>query len=410
MKYQFFAIQPEYLENYLEVTENVSDQNRKAAHEAFDDKPLPSIITTMGNEAIINIFGPLSPAGPSPIARFFGFGGTGYIDIISAANELLNNDGIKTVYLDMDTPGGTVASMDEAAQALAKLAQNKTVIAKNFGMIASAGYYLATTAKEIFSMSPLAVTGSIGVVAGGLDFTEAMNRMGIKRIKIISSNAPNKQPDPTTPQGVKTIQDEVNAMERVFIRKVAEGRKTTDQNVIQNFGKGGLLIASDPAKDIPDAIKVGMIDGLFQQTPRVVVDNTEQQLNINTITDDGDIESKESITMDLIKLKAEHPALYAQVIGEGVQQERDRVNAHIEMGKASGDTELALKCIADGTEHSPATNAKYMASQMRKSAIDNRGMESEGDLETPASESDEETADKVLAAALAQELGVEFNG
>jgi len=40
-------------------------------------------------------------------------------------------------------------------------------------------------------------------------------------------------------------------------------------------------------------------------------------------------------------------------------------------GEASGDMKLAMSCINDGVEHTPATNAKYLASQMkdRKSVV-----------------------------------------
>ena len=436
---ELYAIQRNFLETYLEAIENATLSEKTVALDRFGNDPLPSIITRIegSNEATISITGVMTPAGPSPLARFFGFGGTGYIDIIAAAKSLENDPSIENVKLAMDTPGGTVAAMDQARQAIEILASKKNVTVENHGMIASAGYYLATAKgiKTIVAMSPLVETGSIGVVRAGFDFSDALSRNGIKRIKIISSNAPNKQADPATAQGLKVHQDDVDAMERVFIDKVATGRNTTVKNVIENFGKGGMFIAQDPDPDKPDAIKAGMIDSIITQNETTVVNDdvdSDQlsaniQSNTDIIDDNGIVSGNSNISesqtaegggqqegtiMDLTKLKAEHPALYAQAVAigvdSGVKKERERVDAHITMGEASGDMKLAMSCITEGTEHSASINAKYMASQMKKNAIIDRGDESEGDLDTEGSD-DDDAAEKALSKAVADELGVDID-
>lgn len=413
---ELYAICKNYITPYLETIENASAEIRAAAINTFGDKPLPSIISRSENgaDATIRIVGPLSPAGPSPLARFFGFGGTGYVEIIAAAKELGNDPSIKNVDLIMDTPGGTIAGVDEARQALLELASKKNVVAQNHGQILSAGYYLATAATKIEAMSPLVITGSIGVIIAGLDFTDAMAREGVKRIKIISSNAPNKGADPATPQGALVHQNEVDAIERVFIRKVAEGRGTTDQDVIDNFGKGGILIANDPDPSKPDALKAGMIDSVMITQDARTIDlngaiNGDDIPEIEAADSGGNLEGS---IMDLNKLKTEHPTIYAEALSigivQGVKNERERVNAHITMGEASKDMKLAVSCIKDGVEHSAATNAQYLASQMNSQAINDRGNDSPGDFDTD----DDNSADgneEVLAKALAEKLGVELD-
>ena len=436
---ELYAIHKDYAVSYLETIENASSEDRAVAFNTFGNDSLPDIIirTEGSNEAMIKITGPLSPAGPNPIARFFGFGGTGYMDIISAAKSLENDPSIDTVRLAFDTPGGSINGMDPARQALESLASKKTVISENHGRMESAGYYLATAKgiKEIVAMSPLSSTGSIGVVIAGIDTSEALARNGVKRIKIISSNAPNKQADPNTTQGLKVHQNEIDAMERVFIRKVAEGRNTTDQDVIDNFGKGGMLIAQDPDPDKPDALKVGMIDSVvtqFESVPTLDEDDESEDSDTGAASDSSAINGNDNVPemqpaadggqqkgtiMDLTKLKAEHASLYAEVLAagrtegveQGVKQERKRVDAHITMGEASGDMKLAMSCITDGVEHDAATNAKYMASQMNKNAKGDRADESENDLDTDGagSDADADAKEQELATALAQELGVE---
>lgn len=422
---ELYAIERDYLAKYLYTVENATPEDRTMALEQFGETGLPDILTRDESDtASITITGPLSPEGPSPIARFFGFNGTSYNDVAEAAEALRNDPTIKNVKLLMDTPGGTVAGIDTARSALATLAKEKNVVAENHGMIASAGYYLASAADTITAMTPFAKTGSIGVVVARIDVSEAMARNGIKRIKIVSKNAPNKQPDPTTERGLGVIQDEIDATERVFIKTVAEGRGTTVDDVIENFGKGGLLIAEDPEEGKPDAISVGMIDGMANSSTPEMVDEDDGVIAKDNIlrynseeTDptsgEGDFAlnhepvedrpNEKETFMDLKTLKAEHPAVFEEAVSVGVNQEKERVDAHLTMGKASNDMDLAVACISDGSDFSPSVNAKYMAAGMKNQNIEARTDESETPIDTPKVEGggvEEEARDNAVAEAL----------
>lgn len=434
-----YAMDAGYIDQYLSKMENATPEDKKMALEQFGSVQSDGIMTREnGSDAVrINISGPLSVSGPSPLARFFGFGGTGYNEIISAAQTIKNDPTIKNVILAMNTPGGTVEGMDEAKQALDALAtDDRTVVAENHGMIASAGYYMAMSASSIKAMSPLAVTGSIGVVVAGIDITEAMARNGIRKIKIVSKNAPDKQADPTTERGHDIIQAQIDAMERVFINTVAKGRGTTDEDVISNFGKGGLLIAKDPGEGIPDALSVGMVDSVVIGGEVLESDNdgaqAENCTNDNDLcynsaeADENELLSqsdgdpvpqsdtasggnlhREDIEMDINQLKAEHPALFAEAVKIGADSERGRVEAHITMGEAAGDTKMALENIKAGADLTPAINAKYMAAGMNRQDTQNRADEEVPSQEVPASTTTTDAQDDKVAAALANLTGVD---
>jgi ClpP class serine protease len=519
-----YAMEASFTAGYLHTLENASHEDREAALERFGSIELPGIVFREegSDTAELRITGVLTPTGPSPIARFFGFEGTAYNDIVEAADLLAADESLTSVDILMDTPGGTVAGMSPARHALERLVAKKKVITYNHGMIASAGYYLATATPKIVAVSPLAKTGSIGVILAGIDVSEAMAKAGVKKIRIVSKNAPKKQPDPTTDSGKDILQEEINATERVFIRAVAEGRKTTDSDVIENFGKGGMLIAQDPDTDKPDATSVGMIDEVltssgvateggsdgfnagpttFQDFPMVDkpwdgdasvkrvrrflnaedspnrryrqaffwynseesdtfgayklpfvdivdgkmvanirgvnaangamagargqrvqipdADRPRVQSHIDRYRDKwqkkngegGDAleehQTKE-IIMDLNQFKAEHPAIFQEAVNVGVAQERERTEAHITMGEASGDTALAMECIKNGSELNASVNAKYLAAGMKNQAIAERSDESEPPIDIEASDTDVD--DKALAAATAKVLGVEQNG
>ena len=125
-----------------------------------------------------------------------------------------------------------------------------------------------------------------------------------------------------------------------------------------------------------------------------------------------DNQIKESKPMNKEELKAKHPEIYAAILAEGhtegVNAERDRVNAHLILGNASGDTKTAFAAIEDGSAMTATLQAKYTAAGMNKRDIQDRA---EDDKEaTPAdnvsAEEDTETDADAVAAAMEEKYGV----
>lgn len=260
---KIYACEEMALIGYLEVIHgaNLEGLNIEAISE---DNDLPVVFTESdnGEEATIAITGILSKSGPSMIDRFFGIEGTGYNSIIKAAEAIGQREKVTRVKILMDTPGGEVSGVDEAYQAIRALSQKKEVTAVNTGMIASAGYWLASAASKIEASSPVALTGSIGVVIVQVNPKGMYESAGIKIVEIVSKNAPGKRPDGTTKEGRSILQEEADAIERSFIGRVAEGRGITEESVIKNFGQGRVLVAFDPDNKKESALNAGMIDSV----------------------------------------------------------------------------------------------------------------------------------------------------
>jgi ClpP class serine protease len=290
------------------------------------------LISEDGTEALVFITGILTQDGPPPIAQLFGIKGTSYRTLVETLNEIGANDEIKKVTLLMDTPGGEVNGVDSVRSAVAALAKTKTVIAENHGMVASAGYWIASAANGIVAKSAVVETGSIGVVATQANLDKARENFGIRVVKVLSKNAPNKQPDGTTKEGLAELQRRVDAIERVFIERIAEGRGKTSEEIAKTFGRGSLLVASDP--DGNDALSVGMIDAvdngfaaseLGERKTFAVGDEwlrtTDNIDNSNKKIDKENKKKPASAGMQakgkekgmLEKLLAEHPALAAEI-------------------------------------------------------------------------------------------------
>lgn len=102
-----------------------------------------------------------------------------YQDIRADVEEAYNDSRIKSVVLDIRSPGGTVSGCYETADAIARLASRKSTVAFTDDLIASAAYYLAAPCKAIVA-TPSSMVGSIGCILQLLDDTKAWEMYGYK--------------------------------------------------------------------------------------------------------------------------------------------------------------------------------------------------------------------------------------
>jgi len=260
---QIWLCELEHLQMYCDRVLHATEETEKAAAIAFaEEREPPNILSIADETATIEINGTLSNR-PSIIGRLLGFGATSYRDIQTAIETIVGHERVKTVRLLIDSPGGGLIGLDEVWIALRELGKTKRIIAENRGLMASAAYWIASAAHTIIATSPAVETGSIGVYALFIDWTEADKKMGIKEIRIVSKNAPEKNPDLATAAGLKSFQARLDAIERVFIDRIAAGRGVSVNTVAQTFGRGGVLIAEDPDPSKSSALSVGMIDAVI---------------------------------------------------------------------------------------------------------------------------------------------------
>jgi ClpP class serine protease len=254
--------EPTRLQAYCDQVLRASEATAHAAALAWGERATPAILTVDGDKARISISGTLSKR-PSIIGWFLGFGGTSYDDVLEALRSVAENESIRELRLVIDSPGGNISGLDDVWLAVRALDKRVKVIAENRGLMASAAYWIASAADEIVATSRSALTGSIGVQMVTYDYSEEDRRYGVKEIRIVSSNAPKKNPDPATDEGRQVYQEELDAIERVFLSRVSAGRKRSVDTVIESFGQGAVLVAYDPDSSKDSALSVGMIDAVI---------------------------------------------------------------------------------------------------------------------------------------------------
>lgn len=102
------------------------------------------------------------------------------VDVLSRMiRAAADDDRVTGILLDIDSPGGTVTGVPEAAGVVAYAATKKPVVAFSDGMMCSAAYWLAVPADAIFA-APSADVGSIGVYSAVLDQSRAFEIAGLK--------------------------------------------------------------------------------------------------------------------------------------------------------------------------------------------------------------------------------------
>jgi len=186
-----WLIQPEALRSMAAASRSFLDRGT-ALSQPGQSSPLLSVEDGIG---VVAIDGPMMRK-PDIFARVL-FRATDSNMIGDALREAGQRDDIKAVFLDIDSPGGTVAGTPELAATVASINERKPVYAFSSGLMASAAYWIASQARAIYA-TPSAQVGSIGVVQAVIDDTAALNAEGIK-VEVFSVGKYKAMGAPGTP-------------------------------------------------------------------------------------------------------------------------------------------------------------------------------------------------------------------
>lgn len=313
-----WAITPDALQGILSIARR--ENETPEAVEARMGRPLENThrAEMRGEVAVIPVVGPLFRR-----ANLFTrvSGATSYDLVAQDLRAALDNPAAKAIVLNIDSPGGMASGVAELASHVYEARSKKPIVAYVGGMGASAAYWLASSASRIVA-NKTALLGSVGVVVG-------VGKKGEE--EIVSSQSPYKRVDPATAEGRARIQATVDNLAAIFIADVAKHRGASEEHVSANFGQGDVMLGQQAA----DA---GMIDSL----------GTFEGLI-------AELNSKEPV-MNIEQLKADHPALVAQIQAEAIEgvnveaakaeattAERTRVLGIIGHAEATGREALALK-------------------------------------------------------------------
>ncbi len=126
--------------------------------------------------AVVGLQGTVMRDVPPIVAKLFGIADIAVFkdDVMRLADD----DAVKGIMLDIDSPGGSVTGVEEAGEAVAYANSKKPVYASVEGLMASAAYWVGSQARMIIASNSSKV-GSIGVYLPVVDSTESYKSQGI---------------------------------------------------------------------------------------------------------------------------------------------------------------------------------------------------------------------------------------
>jgi protease-4 len=115
-----------------------------------------------------------------PIYKYGSWYSWGSVELMDLIVRMANSERVKGIILNVDSPGGQAAGTADLAKTIRAVTAVKPVIAIIAdGMAASAGYWIASAAQEIYVTQPTDQVGSIGAYQTVVDLTDYYAKAGI---------------------------------------------------------------------------------------------------------------------------------------------------------------------------------------------------------------------------------------
>ena len=92
-----------------------------------------------------------------------------------------NDENVRAIVLEVDSPGGEVTASDMIYNAVAKTRAKKPVVVYMESLAASGGYYVACGGKYLMA-NETSITGSIGVIIQTLNYEQLFNKIGLASV------------------------------------------------------------------------------------------------------------------------------------------------------------------------------------------------------------------------------------
>lgn len=263
-----WAIQPEKLAAIIAVAERHATGEKLAAEKVAEivaasrrADPVQS-----GAVAVIGVYGTIIPRGDALV------GSSGAMSTTRIAANLraaLADPAVGAIVLDIASPGGAVQGVEELAAEIYAARDVKPIVAVANHLAASAAYWLAVAANELY-VAPSGEVGSIGVFAAHQDVSRALEQAGVT-VNLISAGKFKTEGSPYQPLGEEAraaIQARVDDYYAAFVKGVAHGRGVSAADVRGGFGEGRVVGAAEAVR-LGMADKIGTLDDAIARAARL---------------------------------------------------------------------------------------------------------------------------------------------
>jgi protease-4 len=179
-------------------------------------------------------------------------------DMRTALEQAREDDRVKAIVLEIDSPGGEVTASDAIYSAVVKARARKPVVVYMDSLAASGGYYVSCGGKFLMA-SDTTITGSIGVIIQTLNYEQLFNKVGLASVIFKSGKFKDmlNGARPITPEERELVQSFIMKTYDKFLGIVATERNLSADLLRNTIADGRILSGKD-------AFDSKLIDGLGQ--------------------------------------------------------------------------------------------------------------------------------------------------
>jgi protease-4 len=179
-------------------------------------------------------------------------------DLRAALQQAGDDDRVKAIVFEIDSPGGEVTASDAIYDAVVKARAKKPVVVYMDSLAASGGYYIACGGKFLMA-NETTITGSIGVIIQTLNYEQLLNKVGLASVVFKSGKFKDmlNGARPITPEERELVQSFVMKTYDKFLGIVARERKLPADLLRTTIADGRILSGKD-------AFDNKLVDGLGQ--------------------------------------------------------------------------------------------------------------------------------------------------
>ena len=216
-----------------------------------DDGPQSRLVQIQDDVALLNIAGVLTNQN-NWWNEYAGL--VSYDEVRAACHEIVAL-GAKQALLFFDTPGGSVAGVMDAADAIRGLGKVVPTTGFSDSQCTSAGYWLLSATKKRYA-APVAMLGSIGVIAKHFSYAEAYKQEGIEPTVLRAGEfkALSTPEEALSDKARGMIEDHLAYMYGIFVENVAANLNIS-YPVAEKMAQGREFIGQQ-------AVDAGLIDAV----------------------------------------------------------------------------------------------------------------------------------------------------
>src|SRR5256884_7165281 len=190
-------------------------------------------------------------------------------DMRAALQQARDDDRVKAIVLEIDSPGGEVTASDAIYSALVKARAKKPVVIYMDSLAASGGYYVSCGGKFLMA-SETTITGSIGVIIQTLNYEQLFNKVGLASVVFKSGKFKDmlNGARPITPEERQLVQSFIMKTYDKFLGIVAKERNLS-ADMLRNTIADGRILSGKDAYDNKLIDALGQIEDAFEKAKQL---------------------------------------------------------------------------------------------------------------------------------------------